>query len=59
MTKFAEARPYSDDPDAAGAFARMMSHRGRPPCGEARNFDQAKKLFREAFEKWQDSSRRA
>jgi hypothetical protein len=32
----------------------MMSHGGRPPCGEARNFDQAKKLFREAFEKWKD-----
>jgi hypothetical protein len=30
----------------------MMSHAGRPPCGEARNFDQAKKLFREAFEEW-------
>ncbi len=41
----------------------VMSHGGRPPCGEARNFDQAKKLFRETFEKWkmacrQDSSRR-
>ncbi len=32
----------------------MMSHGGRPPCGEARNFDQAKKLFRESFEKWKD-----
>lgn len=30
----------------------MMSHGGRPPYGEARNFDQAKKLFQEAFEKW-------
>ena len=32
----------------------MMSHGGRPPCGEARNFDQVKKLFQEAFEKWKD-----
>ena len=32
----------------------MMNHGGRPPCGEARNFDQAKKLFREAFEKSKD-----
>ncbi|HEU4805516.1 MAG TPA: hypothetical protein VFS91_06885 [Nitrobacter sp.] len=30
----------------------MMSHGGRPPRGEARSFEQAKKLFREAFEKW-------
>jgi hypothetical protein len=30
----------------------LMSHGGRPPSGEARNFEQAKKLFREAFEKW-------
>ena len=30
----------------------MMSHGGRPPSGEARNFEQAKKLFQEAFEKW-------
>lgn len=30
----------------------MMSHGGRPPYGEARNFDQAKKLFREALEEW-------
>ena len=32
----------------------VMSHGGRPPSGEARSFDQAKKLFREAFEKWKD-----
>lgn len=32
----------------------MMSHGGRPPYGEACNFDQAKRLFREAFEKWKD-----
>jgi hypothetical protein len=32
----------------------LMSHGGRPPCGEARNFDQAKKLFKQAFEKWKD-----
>lgn len=30
----------------------QMSHGGRPPSGEARSFDQAKMLFREAFEKW-------
>jgi hypothetical protein len=30
----------------------LMSHGGWPPSGEARSFDQAKKLFREAFEEW-------
>jgi hypothetical protein len=36
----------------------LMSHGGRPPAGEARearSFDQAKKLFKEAFEKWKTS----
>lgn len=35
-----------------GGTMPMMSHGGRPPSGEARSFEQAKKLFQEAFEKW-------
>jgi hypothetical protein len=30
----------------------LMNHRGRAPTGEAKSFEQAKRLFREAFEKW-------
>jgi hypothetical protein len=33
----------------------MMNHGGRPPTGEARNFEQAKRLFQEAFEKWKEA----
>ncbi|ABE64618.1 hypothetical protein Nham_3933 [Nitrobacter hamburgensis X14] len=33
----------------------LMSHGGGPPAGEARSFDQARKLFKEAFEKWKTS----
>jgi hypothetical protein len=32
----------------------MMSHGGRPPSGEASNFEQAKTLFQHAFDKWRD-----
>jgi hypothetical protein len=30
----------------------LMRHGGRPPRGEARSFERAKKLFRQAFEEW-------
>lgn len=30
----------------------LMNHGGRPPYGEACNFDPAKKLFQQALEEW-------
>jgi hypothetical protein len=33
----------------------LMGHGGRPPTGEARSFEQAKRLFQEGFEKWSTS----
>lgn len=37
----------------------MMDHGGRPPSGEARSFERAKKLFQEAFRSGGLACRRA